>query len=374
MKYFLIAGEASGDLHASNLMKELKRQDPDAEFRFMGGDLMQEVSEGMVMHYRETSYMLLDVFLHLGKIFRNMRKIKTQLREWQPDLFIPVDYAGFNLRIARYACALQLRVFYYISPKVWAWQEHRVKKLKKYSERVFSILPFEVEYFKRFNMEVEYFGNPLVDEVGSFRSDFEGVEAWRLKHNLGQKPLVALLAGSRKKEIETTLPPMVKLADEHPGYTFVVAGAPSIEPDLYAQYLDGSDVKIVYGETYPLLEASFAGLITSGTATLEAAIFDLPQAVLYGTSTFAYHIVKPLIKINFISLVNLIHGKQLVLEIIQKDLYGRSRKELSRILEDAGYRDEMKAGYKAMRSELGEAGVSGRIAKKMVELLKKNIE
>lgn len=374
MKYFLIAGEASGDLHASNLMKELKRQDPDAEFRFMGGDLMREVSDGLVLHYRETSYMLLDVFLHLGKIFRNMRKIKTQIREWQPDLFIPVDYAGFNLRIARYVTGLHLRIFYYISPKVWAWQEHRVKKLKKYSERVFSILPFEVAYFKRFSMEVEYFGNPLVDEVLRFRKEFEGVDAWRQKYNLGQKPLVALLAGSRKREIETTLPAMARISAEHPGYTFVVAGAPSIEPALYDQYLDGSDVKIVYGETYPLLEASFAGLITSGTATLEAALFNLPQAVLYKTSTLGYHIVKPLIKINFISLVNLIYGKQLVLEIIQKDLYGRSRLELSRILEDADYRNQMKAGYNELRSELGEEGVSGRIAKKMVELLKQNIE
>jgi len=374
MKYFLIAGEASGDLHASNLMKELKKQDPDAEFRFMGGDLMQEVSDGLVMHYRETSYMLLDVFFHLGKIFRNMRKIKAQLQNWNPDLFIPVDYAGFNLRIARYARRLDIRVFYYISPKVWAWQEHRVKKLRRYAERVFSILPFEVEYFKRFQVKVEYFGNPLVDEVGRFRKGFEGAEAWRKKHQLGHKPLVALLAGSRTKEIESTLPPMLRLASEHPGYTFVVAGAPSIERALYDLYLKDSEVKIVYGETYPLLETSFAGLITSGTATLEAALFDLPQAVLYKTSTWAYHIVKPLIKINFISLVNLIYGKQLVLEIIQKDLYGRSEEELSRILEDADYRKGMKEGYQAIRKELGEKGVSERIAGQMVELLKHNKE
>jgi len=374
MKYFLIAGEASGDLHASNLMKELKQQDPEAEFRFMGGDLMQEVSDGLVMHYRETSYMLLDVFLHLGKIFRNMRKIKNQIVEWQPDLFIPVDYAGFNLRIARFVRKHHIRVFYYISPKVWAWQEHRVKKLRRYSDRVFSILPFEVDYFKRFKMDVEYFGNPLVDEVFRFRSGFEGVEAWKKKHQLDQKPLVALLAGSRKREIETTLPTMVKIAEKHPEYTFVVAGAPSIEPAMYEQYFESSDVKIVYGETYPLLEAAFAGLITSGTATLEAALFDLPQAVLYRTSTLAYRIVKPLIKINFISLVNLIYGKQLVLEIIQKDLYSRAQIELSRILEDAEYRKGMKEGYQAIRSELGEEGVSERIAKQMVGFLKQNIE
>jgi lipid-A-disaccharide synthase len=370
VKYFLIAGEASGDLHASNLMKELKKLDPEAEFRFMGGDLMQEVSDGLVMHYRETSYMLLDVFFHLGKIFRNMRKIKAQLSAWKPDLFIPVDYAGFNLRIARYARSHHIRVFYYISPKVWAWQEHRVKKLRKFSERVFSILPFEKAYFKKFKVPVEYFGNPLVDEVGRFKREFEGAAAWRKKHKLGEKPLVALLAGSRKTEIASMLPPMLEVAKEHPGYTFVVAGAPSIDPDLYKLYLDGSEVKIVFGETYALLETSFAGLITSGTATLEAALFDLPQAVLYKTSTWAYHLVKPLIKINFISLVNLIYGKQLVLEIIQKDLYERSGKELSRILKDDAYRAGMNKGYKALRSELGEEGVSARIAQKMVELLK----
>jgi len=370
MKYFLIAGEASGDLHASNLMKELKKLDPDAEFRFMGGDLMQEVSDGLVMHYRETSYMLLDVFFHLGKIFRNMRKLKAQMADWSPDLFIPVDYAGFNLRIARYARSLNIRVFYYISPKVWAWQERRVKKLRKYSERVFSILPFEVAYFKNLKVPVEYFGNPLVDEVGRFKREFDGADSWRKKHKLGQKPLVALLAGSRKKEIESMLPPMVQVAAEHPGYTFVVAGAPSIEPGFYEPYLEASEVKVVYGETYPLLEAATAGLITSGTATLEAALFDLPQAVLYKTRAWAYHLVKPLIKINFISLVNLIFGKQLVLEIIQKDLYTRSKLELARILEDEEYRKAMKAGYKTLRAALGEEGVSARIAGKMVEFLK----
>jgi lipid-A-disaccharide synthase len=227
-----------------------------------------------------------------------------------------------------------------------------------------------VEYFKGLHVPVEYFGNPLVDEVSKFKAGFEGVDAWKKKHTFGEKPLVALLAGSRRKEIENMLPPMVKVASEHPDYTFVVAGAPSIDPDLYRQYIDGSEVKVVYGETYPLLEASLAGLITSGTATLEAALFDLPQAVLYRTGTWAYHLVKPLIKINFISLVNLIYGKQLILEIIQKDLYGRSSRELSRMLKDDAYRKGIRDGYAALRSKLGEEGVSKRIAGRMVELLK----
>ena len=374
MKYFLIAGEDSGDLHASNLMKQLKKHDPEAEFRFKGGDLMKEVADGFVMHYRDTSFMLTDIFLHLGKILRNIRKMKASMQEWQPDLFIPVDYGGFNFRMAKFARSQNIKVFYYIPPKVWAWQEWRVKKIRKYTNQVFSILPFEKEYFKGFDIHVEYFGNPLVDEIASFRSKFEGSETWKKRHGIDQKPLIALLAGSRKREIETTLPTMVKLAGEHPEYQFVVAGAPSIEASMYEDFLEGSDVKIVFGETYALLQSAFAGLITSGTATLEAGLFNLPQAVLYRTSALGYRIVKPLIKINFISLVNLIYGKQLVLEIIQNDLYERSAHELSKILGDKEYREGMLKGYEAIGADLGTPGVSERIGKRMIELLKAPVE
>jgi lipid-A-disaccharide synthase len=370
MKYFLIAGEASGDLHASNLMKGLREADPEAEFCYMGGDLMKEVAGTMVMHYRETSYMLLDVLFHLRKIFRNMRIIKKKILAWGPDVLIPLDYPGFNLRMARFASRHGIPVFYYISPKVWAWKQRRVKSLKRYVNRLFTILPFEKKFFSRFDMEVEYFGNPLVDQVNAFRKQFEGEEKWRLRLGLGKKPLVALLAGSRMKEIETTLPAMLALAGEHPEYQFVVAGAPSIDPSVYQQYLSGSDVKIVYQETYALLASAWAGLINSGTATLEAALFELPQVVLYRTSKLAYGIAKRLIKINFISLVNLIYGKLLVAEIIQKDLTGRTRKELHRILKDDRCREEMQEGYRLMNSELGEPGVSQRIGARMVELLK----
>ncbi len=370
MKYFLIAGEDSGDLHASNLMKQLKKHDPEAEFRFKGGDLMKEVADGFVMHYRDTSFMLTDIFLHLGKILRNIRKMKASMQEWQPDLFIPVDYGGFNFRMAKFARSQNIKVFYYIPPKVWAWQEWRVKKIRKYTNQVFSILPFEKEYFKGFDIHVEYFGNPLVDEIASFRSKFEGSESWKKRHGIDQKPLIALLAGSRKREIETTLPSMLKVASEHPEYQFVVAGAPSIEASMYEDFLKGTDVKIVFGETYPLLESAFAGLITSGTATLEAGLFNLPQAVLYRTSALGYRIVKPLINVNFISLVNLIYGKQLVLEIIQKDLYERSAHELSKILDDKEYREGMLKGYEAIGADLGAPGVSERIGKRMIELLK----
>jgi len=370
MKYFLIAGEASGDLHASSLMKGLLEADPQARFCFMGGDLMKEVAGEMVIHYRETSYMLLDVLFHLGKIFRNMRLIRGRILEWAPDVLIPVDYPGFNLRMARFAWKHRIPVFYYISPKVWAWKQRRVKSLKKYVNALFAIFPFEVEFYDRFDMKVEYFGNPLVDQVAWFRERFEGEERWKSRHGLGRKPLVALLAGSRKKEIETTLPSMLTLAGEHPEYQFVVAGAPSINSSFYEQYLRDTDVKIVYNETYGLLECAEAGLVTSGTATLEAALFEVPQVVLYGTSQLAYTIAKRLIKVNFISLVNLIQGKRLVEEVIQKDLAKRTRGELNRILSDETYRREMQQGYRELKAGLGEKGVSRRVGERMVELLK----
>ncbi len=374
MKYFLIAGEASGDLHASNLMKGLKQHDPHAEFRFMGGDLMKAISDGLVVHYQETSYMMLDVLFHLGKIFRTMRLVKTEIRTWQPDVVIPVDYPGFNLRMARFATSLGLKVFYFISPKVWAWRQGRVRQLKKFTSTLFVILPFEVEFFQRFKMEVEYFGNPLVDGVCEFRDEFKGTQAWKHSHNLDDKPIVALLAGSRRKEIEYLLPEMVRVARNYPGYRFVVAGAPSIDPALYDRYLHGTDVAIVYHETYALLESSIAGLITSGTATLETALFEVPQVVLYKTGPLAYVIGKRLIKINFVSLVNLILGKLLVLEIIQRDIFQRTRSELAKILKDASYRSHIKTGYKALKADLGEQGVSGRIGGRMVELLNSDLK
>jgi len=374
MKYFLIAGEASGDLHASNLMKGLMEADPEAEFCYMGGDLMKEVAGGMVMHYRETSYMLLDVLFHLRKIFRNMRLIRNRIAAWKPDVLIPVDYPGFNLRMARYASGKGIPVFYYISPKVWAWRQRRVKSLKRYVSRMFAILPFEVNFFRGFDMEVEYFGNPLVDQVSAFRKHFEGAEEWRRKHGFGRKPLVALLAGSRIREIETTLPVMLTLAGENPEYDFVVAGAPSIDASVYEKYLSGTGVSIVYNETYALLASSKAGVVNSGTATLEAALFELPQVVLYRTTKLAYGIAKRLIKINFISLVNLIYGKKLVEEVIQKDLTRKTRKELNRILSDDPYREWMQEGYRHIISELGQPGVSHRIGTRMIELLNAETE
>lgn len=373
MKYFLIAGEASGDLHASNLMKGLISADPQARFRYMGGQKMEEVAGESVIHYRETNYMMLDVLLHLRKIFRTMRFLKEEIRKWKPDVVIPVDYPGFNLRMSRYAHSLGIRVFYFISPKVWAWKQRRVAALKKFTDRLFVILPFEVEFFRRFGLEVEYHGNPLVDPVSDFMRQFEGSIAWRSRHGLDQRPLVALLAGSRTKEIEAMLPLMVRLAPRYPEHQFVVAGAPSIEPVFYTRFLEGTRVKIVFGETYGLLASSEAGIVTSGTATLEAAMFGLPQAVVYKTGWPAYFLAKWIIKVNFISLVNLIQGKELVKEIIQKNLYVRMKDELDRILKDASGREVMQAEYREMMGKLGAEGVSSRIGKRMVEILKTGV-
>jgi lipid-A-disaccharide synthase len=370
MKYFLIAGEASGDLHSSNLMKELIRLDSHAQFRYLGGDLMQQVYPGMVMHYKDTAFMMADVFLHLGKIFRNLRKIKDELVQWEPDVVIPVDYPGFNMRIAKFASKKGMRVFYFISPKVWAWKQRRVKDLKKYTRRLFVIFPFEVAFFKKFSLEVEYFGNPLLDGVRRFQRDFRGGDEWKKAHGLDERPVVALLAGSRKSEIREMLPEMARVASAHPAYQFVVAGAPSIDPGYYTPYLEGSNLKIVYVETYALLATAYAGLVTSGTATLEAALFNVPQVVMYRTSAFAYSIAKRLVKIKFISLVNLILNRKVVVEVIQKDLFSQTESELSRILNDAVHRERIMNGYEELGSLIGEEGVSERIAGRMVELIK----
>ncbi|MFH0756945.1 MAG: lipid-A-disaccharide synthase [Bacteroidota bacterium] len=369
MKYFLIAGEASGDLHSSNLMRHLIRHDPGAEFRFMGGDLMEGVYPGLVMHYRDTNYMMADVFLHLGKIFRNIRRIKGELESWRPDVVITVDYWGFNFRIIKFAVSIGLRVYYFITPKVWAWKQKRVTKLRKYTSRLFVILPFEVEFFRKFRMETEYFGNPLVDGVSQFMEGFRGTDTWKASWGLDHRPVVALLAGSRRKEIQGMLPAMVRVAAHHPQYQFVVAGAPSIEPDFYSSFLEGTEVAIVHGETYGLLASAFAGMVTSGTATLEAALFKVPQVVMYRTSSFAYAIAKQLVKINFISLVNLILNREVVKEVIQKNMVKASGSALARILENREYRDGILDGYRELEGLLGDPGVADRIARRMVEII-----
>ena len=330
MRYYLIVGEASGDLHASNLMRALRREDPEAEFRFFGGDLMAKVGGVCVRHYKSLAYMgFVPVLLHLRTILRNMDFCKNDVEAWNPDVLILVDYPGFNLKIAQYIkLHTQIPVFYYISPKIWAWKEYRIKNIKRDVDALFSILPFEVEFYRKHGYPVHYVGNPCVDAVDAFRKSFkETFDDFVSAHHWGKKPVVALLAGSRKQEIKDNLQLMIQAARSFPDYQFVVAGAPGIEPDFYRQYID-ADTEIVFGETYRLLSHAAAALVTSGTATLETALFRVPQVVCYYTAAgkLVSLLRRLVLKVPFVSLVNLIAGKEVVTELVAGDMSVRAVK------------------------------------------------
>lgn len=380
MKYYLIVGEASGDLHASHLMAALKAEDPQAEFRFFGGDLMAAVGGKLVKHYRELAYMgFVPVLLHLRTIFANMKRCKEDIVEWQPDVLILVDYPGFNLDIAKFVHArTRIPVFYYISPKIWAWKEHRIKNIKRDVDELFSILPFEVEFFEgKHHYPIHYVGNPTVDEVTAFRAaSTETFDGLVRDNGLSSRPIIALLAGSRKQEIKDNLPDMLRAASAFPDHQLVLAGAPGISPDYYKQYVGEADVKILFGKTYPLLQQAEAALVTSGTATLEAALFRVPQAVCYHTpmGKLIAFLKRHILKVKYISLVNLIADREVVKELVA-DLMTveQVQTELQRILHDPAYRQRMLDGYDYMASRLGEAGAPKRAARKMVELLRSRL-
>ncbi|MDE6171710.1 MAG: lipid-A-disaccharide synthase [Bacteroides sp.] len=378
MKYYLIAGEASGDLHASHLMSALKVEDPQAEFRFFGGALMAAVGGTLVKHYKELAYMgFIPVLLHLRTIFANMKRCKEDIVAWQPDVVILVDYPGFNLNIAQYLHAkTPIPVYYYISPKIWAWKEYRIKNIKRDVDELFSILPFEVEFFEgKHHYPIHYIGNPTVDEVTAFRAGHPEIyEDFVHENNLEPKPIIALLAGSRKQEIKDNLPDMLRAASAFPEYQLVLAGAPGITPDYYRKYIGDAKVKILFGQTYRLLQQAEAALVTSGTATLETALFRVPQAVCYHTpigkviSFLRCHILK----VRYISLVNLIADREVVKELVADTMtVGQIRAELERILYNKVYRRQMLDGYDYMASRLGDAGAPKRAAKEMVRLLRK---
>lgn len=378
MKYYLIVGEASGDLHASHLMSALKVEDPQAQFRFFGGDLMAAVGGTLVKHYRELAYMgFVPVLLHLRTIFANMKRCKEDILAWQPDVLILVDYPGFNLNIAKFIHAhTHIPVYYYISPKIWAWKEHRIKNIKRDVDELFSILPFEVDFFEgKHRYPIHYVGNPTLDEVAAFQSSCtETWEEFRQANGLSSKPVIALLAGSRKQEIKDNLPDMIRAAASFPGYQLVLAGAPGISPEYYGKYLGGSDVKIIFNCTFPLLRYAEAALVTSGTATLETALFRVPQAVCYHTpigKVIAF-LKRHILKVKYISLVNLIADREVVKELVADTMtVEQIRAELQRILHDEAYRRQMLEGYEYMASRLGEAGAPAHAARKMVALLKK---
>ncbi len=380
MKYYLIVGEASGDLHASRLMRSLRRIDGEADFRFFGGDLMSAVGGTRVKHYRELAYMgFVPVLLHLRTIFKNMAVCKRDIVEWQPDVVILVDYPGFNLDIAKFLHAnTSIPVYYYISPKIWAWKEYRIKNIKRDVSEMFSILPFEVQFYEgKHHFPIHYVGNPTADEVTEFLAYYtETFDDFCHKNGLSaEKPLIALLAGSRRQEIKDNLPAMLKAASHYAGkYQLVVAGAPSIPHEYYDKFISGHDVSVVYDQTYPLLAHSTAALVTSGTATLETALFGVPQVVCYETpipKVIAF-LRKHLIKVRYISLVNLIADREVVTELVADTFSVENiANELGKLLPGSTERTAMLDGYAEVKRRLGKKNAPDNAAEIMLRLLKK---
>ena len=377
MKYYLIVGEASGDLHASNLMRALKERDPQADFRFFGGDLMKGVGGTLVKHYKDLAYMgFIPVLLHLRTIFKNMDYCKQDIVGWQPDVVILVDYPGFNLKIAEYLKKnTTIPVYYYISPKIWAWKEYRIKNIKRDVDELFSILPFEVDFFKGHQYPIYYVGNPCVDAVDAYQKiHAETFDEFVTSNSLSEKPIVALLAGSRKQEIKDNLPMMLEAAKPFVDkYQLVLAGAPGIDPAYYQKYV-GNDVpvKIIFGQTYRLLQQAKAALVTSGTATLETALFRVPQAVCYYTPVgkLIAFLRRHILKVKYISLVNLVANKEVVRELVADTMtVANVRSELDALLNDEQYRGQMLKEYDRMIKILGPAGASHQAASKIIELL-----
>ena len=372
MKYYIIAGEASGDLHASNLMKELKTLDAEATFRCWGGDLMAEQGADLVRHYRDLAFMgFFEVLAHINTIAKNIRFCKKDILEYHPDVLILVDYPGFNLRISRFAHEHGIRVFYYISPQLWAWSSSRVKTIKKNVERMFVILPFEKEFYSRYGYEVDFIGHPLLDVIDR-NTTHPGRKAFLELNHLPDKPLVALLPGSRRQEIRLMLESMLKIVSSFADYQFVIAGAPSISPDFYTGITAGSSVCVITGQTYDLLRYSEAALVTSGTATLETALMGIPQAVCYKGDFISFLVARLVIHVKYISLVNLIMDKEIIRELIQNHLTSQNlRNELKKIL-DGKERLEIIQAYASLREKLGGRGASAKAAGLMIQYLKKN--
>ena len=352
MKYYIIAGEASGDLHGSNLIKELKKQDAQADIRCWGGDLMQAAGGEVIKHYKDLAFMgFVEVLSNLRTIFRNLDFCKNDILGYQPDALILIDYPGFNLRIAKWAHSQNLRVIYYISPQVWAWKENRVKQIRQNVDKMLVILPFEKDFYRQWNYEVEYVGHPLVEVIDNYRAPSGAIPEF-------EKPVIALLPGSRKQEILKKLPVMLKMSDYFPAYQFVVAQAPGQDQAFYDELLaPWPRVTAVNNQTYALLQQSHAACVTSGTATLETALFGVPEVVCYKGSPISYQIARRLIKVKYISLVNLIMDKPVVKELIQDELNPDNlRRELSILLDNPSRRGALAADYQQLKTLLGQGG------------------
>jgi lipid-A-disaccharide synthase len=369
MKYYLIAGEASGDLHGSNLMKELILQDPDAIFRFWGGDLMKRVGGEMVKHYQELAFMgFVEVLFNLRTIFKNIALCKKDIQEYEPDVIIFLDYPGFNLRIAKWAKKNNFKTHYYISPQIWAWKEGRIKRIKRDVDAMYVILPFEKDFYeKKHVFPVRFVGHPLIDAINN-RSQVDP-NNFRKENGLDHRPIIAILPGSRKQEINKMLKVMISIVKHYPDYQFVIAGAPGQESGIYHPYITQKNVKLLQNMTYDLLSLSYAALVTSGTATLETALFKVPQVVCYKGSRVSYEIAKRVINLKFISLVNLILDREVVTELIQNKFNKKAlKKELDRILDDY-HRAVLFLDYYDLEKKLGGKGASKKVAKSIIKAL-----
>lgn len=369
MKYYIIAGEASGDLHGSNLMKGIYKYDPNADIRFWGGDLMQQAGGTLVKHYRDLAFMgFAEVVLNLKTILNNIKVCKADILAFQPDVLIFIDYPGFNMRIAKWAKALGMKTHYYISPQIWAWKENRIHAIKRDVDKMYVILPFEKDFYEnKHQFPVEFVGHPLIDAIHNRpKTD---TEKFRKDHDLDEKPIIALLPGSRKQEISKMLSEMLSVVDSFPEYQFVIAGAPSQDFEFYQQFLTNKRVHFISNKTYDLLSVAHAALVTSGTATLETALFKVPEVVLYKGNWISYQIAKRIITLKYISLVNLIMDKEVVTELIQGDCNPKKIKsELYKILEP-NHRSKVLEAYDLLEEKLGGEGASDKTARLIMDNL-----
>ena len=372
MKYYLIAGEASGDLHGSNLMKGLKAKDPNAEFRFWGGDLMANIGGSLVRHYKDTAVMGgVEILSKLGKIAKNLQLCKEDIITYNPDVVILIDYPGFNMKIAKFAHEHSFKVFYYIAPKVWATRESRIKKIKTYVDKLFIIFPFEIDYFRKKQVEAIYCGNPLIDSIAQNPAMQEDRKDFLSRYNLQDKPIIALLAGSRKAEIDSLLPTYIELAKKYsPHYQFILAAAPSIQLSYYDKYTSDTNITIIQSDTYAIVKNSKAAIVASGTASLETAIIGTPQVVCYRVHPITAFIIRKIAKIKYVSLGNLILNKLAFKELLQEDFtLEKVSKELDLLTKDNKYIAAMHQEYDKIKSILGKEGASEKIAEAMINQL-----
>lgn len=372
MKYFVVAGEASGDLHGSNLIASLRKLDPTAEIVGYGGEKMEAAGMRLLHHYKDIAVMgFVKVIMKLRTVLRNLRECKAHVLAEKPDAVILIDFPGFNLKVAELAYNNDIKVYYYIAPKVWASRPKRVEKIKQFTHKVFSILPFELDFFRLHNVDIEYVGNPLLDEI-KLRGNTESASAFKKRVGLDERPIIGLLAGSRKHEVKLNLPGMLEMIDHFPGYQFVIAGVPSLGKEIYQEYIQNKEVALVVNETYNILKHAHTAMVTSGTATLETALYNVPQMVCfnYGGGWISRTAVKLVVKVKYISLVNLMLDKAVVNEYLQIDFnYENTLREMNLLVSDTAYREKMQQHYKEIRDLLGEPGASDRAALRIHELI-----